>query len=224
MKNIVLTLLLIQTFLSGFSQTYTFVDQPYLETSAKADTLVSPDRIYLKILISEKDTGNVSFEEMENRMTDQLNQMDIDPGNQLTLTDSYSNSKKSFLKKRVYLRSKVYSLLVCDTLTARNVINALKENNGFEIFPDKTEYSKIEEMKLILKPLAVQKAKRNATLMATTLNQKIGSAIYISDLENDIAGLQPDNFPGDNIRKEHTSNEFKKIKVESKVKVTFELR
>ena len=35
-----------------------FLDQPYIETSAKEDTLVTPDRIYLSITISEADSKN----------------------------------------------------------------------------------------------------------------------------------------------------------------------
>ena len=55
MKNLLsIIALCIVSFI--FSQTKNFIDQPYLETSAKADTLVIPDRIYLDILISEKDT------------------------------------------------------------------------------------------------------------------------------------------------------------------------
>ena len=54
MKNFItiITLLMVNF---AFSQTKNFIDQPYLETSAEADTLVIPDRIYLKITISENE-------------------------------------------------------------------------------------------------------------------------------------------------------------------------
>ena len=55
MKKITLLLLLIITTKS-ISQTKTFIDLPYIETSAKVDTLVIPDRIYLNISITEKDS------------------------------------------------------------------------------------------------------------------------------------------------------------------------
>ena len=41
---------------NGFTQTKNFIDQPYIETRVKVDTLIAPDRIYLNILISEKDS------------------------------------------------------------------------------------------------------------------------------------------------------------------------
>ena len=50
MKKIVLLLTL--TFCGvNFAQTKNFIDQPYLETTAKVDTLVTPDQIYLSIYI-----------------------------------------------------------------------------------------------------------------------------------------------------------------------------
>ena len=57
MKKIIITVLttLFVTNI-GFSQTKNFIDQAYIETSAKVDTLVTPDRIFLTILITEKDT------------------------------------------------------------------------------------------------------------------------------------------------------------------------
>ena len=39
----------------SFGQTKNFLDKPYLETIAKVDSLVKPDRIYLSIFISEKE-------------------------------------------------------------------------------------------------------------------------------------------------------------------------
>ncbi|MFT7250898.1 MAG: lysozyme, partial [Flavobacterium sp.] len=45
----------------SFAQTKNFIDLPYIETSAKVDTLVVPDKIYLNIMITEKDTkGKIS--------------------------------------------------------------------------------------------------------------------------------------------------------------------
>lgn len=98
-----------------FSQTKNFIDQPYLETSAKADTLVIPDRIYLDILISEKDTKDKkSIEELEILMEERLKSIGIDTKKQLTLNDLASNFKKYFLKNTDILKTKSYSLIVYD--------------------------------------------------------------------------------------------------------------
>ncbi len=230
MKSIISALTLILISATGFTQTKNFIDQPYLETSAKVDTLVTPDRIYLSILITEKDTkGKISVEELENKMADKLRQLNINIDKQLTLTDLSSNFKKYFLKQQDVLKSKAYSLLVYDALTAGKVLAALEEIGIANTDLEKTEYSKIEDLLLNLKSKAVLKAKSNAMAMVKPLNQKIGSAIYISDIGGPYlmqkempkfalrgASLKSDEYQPIDI-------EFEKIKVESEVKVTFKL-
>ena len=70
-RIIVLTCLFVPIFL--IAQSKSFLDVPYLETSARVDTLVTPDRIYLNITIQEKDSrGRRSVEEQENKMAQKL--------------------------------------------------------------------------------------------------------------------------------------------------------
>jgi uncharacterized protein len=231
MKSIIAALMLVLISPSGFTQTKNFIDQPYLETSAKVDTLVTPDRIYLSILITEKDTkGKISVEELENKMADKLKQLNINIEKQLTLSDLSSNFKKYFLRQQDVLKSKSYSLLVYDALTAGKVIAALEEIEIANVDLEKTEYSKIEELQLYLKSKAVQKAKSAAQAMVKPLNQKIGNAIYISDFGSPY--LMEREMPKFAIRGASLKNkeeykpidiEFEKIKVESEVKVTFKL-
>ena len=85
----------------SISQTKNFIDLPYVETSARVDTLVIPNRIYLKIIISEKDSKNEkSVEELENLMEQKLKSLEIDTNKDLTLSDAASNFKKSKNKRR----------------------------------------------------------------------------------------------------------------------------
>ena len=114
MKNL-LSIIALYIVSFVFSQTKNFIDQPYLETSAKVDTLVTPDRIYLDILISEKDTKDKkSIEELEILMEERLKSIGIDIKKQLTLNDLASNFKKYFLKNTDILKTKSYSLIVYD--------------------------------------------------------------------------------------------------------------
>ena len=53
MKNYMISAICITGCLFGYAQSKNFIDQPYLETTAKVDSLVKPDRIYLSILIQE---------------------------------------------------------------------------------------------------------------------------------------------------------------------------
>lgn len=228
-KIIVLIVFTITTTISS-AQTKNFIDQPYLETTSKVDTLVTPDHIHLSILISEKDTkGKISVEELENMMAAKLTALGIDLDKQLTLSDLSSNFKKYFLKQKDVLKAKSYSLLVYDALTAGKVIVAMEKINISNVNISKTEYSKIEELKLHLKSKAVEKAKASADAMTIPLGQTIGKAIFISDvpsasnyLQGRVAGVQ---IRGYSSRQEYDNKpidiSFEEIKVESAVTVKF---
>lgn len=217
----------------SFSQTKNFIDLPYVETSAIVDTLVIPDRIYLNILIAEKDTkGKMSVEELENKMDEKLKSIGIATERQLTLTDLSSNYKKYFLKQQDILKTKNYTLVVYNARIAGEVISALEEIGISNVILEKTEYSKAEEMILTLKSKAILKAKAQAMAMTKPLNQKVGNAIYISDYTN-IVNMLGGRVEGIQIcgvrsleekdKYEPINIEFKKIKIETEVKATFKL-
>ena len=71
MLKLLLTTLLAWLALTASAQTKNFIDQPHIEVDGVADTLITPDEIYIKIIISEKDTRDrQSVEELEKRMVD----------------------------------------------------------------------------------------------------------------------------------------------------------
>ena len=104
-----LTSLFIFLIFSGFSQSKNFIDQPYIESRVTKDTLISPDRIELSLVLDENDTKNKeSVEALEKKMFLQLKQMDLNLETQVSLSDSDSNFKFYALKKTGVLKSKHY--------------------------------------------------------------------------------------------------------------------
>jgi len=232
-KSILILAVFTHSFI-GLSQTKNFIDQPFLETTAQVDTLVIPDRIYLNILILEKDTkGKTSVEELESKMESTLKNLGIDTKKNLVLNDVASNFKKYFLKSQDVHKSKAYTLMVTDAKTAGNVIIELEKLEISNILLDRTEYSELEQLKLILKSKAIAKAKKQAEFMVTPLNQKLGKAIHISDqsdnsirraLSGRVAGIQIIGYSSLKEEKYKPADiEFEKIKVESSVAVKFKL-
>ncbi len=231
-KNSYLLIPMVFVAFFGYGQTKNFIDQPYIETSAQIDTLVTPDRIYINILIAEKDTkGKTSVEKQERKMEDALKKLGIDTRKDLTLNDLASNFKNYFLKQQDVLKSKAYTLLVRDAQMAGRVILALEDLDISNVSLDRTEYSKIEQLKMHLKSMAVLKAKQQAEFMAAPLKQIVGSAIYISDrsnIMNPYRGRTADLKIRGNMEMAHgevmpADIEFEKIKVESMVEVKFKL-
>ncbi len=215
-----------------FSQTKNFIDQPYLETSAEADTLVIPDRIYLKITISENDTKNKkSVEELENSMVQKLKNLGIDTNKQLLMNNLASNYKKYVLKTSDVMKTKSYDLLVFDGLTAGKVIQELENEDISNIQLLKTQHSQEEKILADLKKRAIIKAKKNANNIANAIGQKVGNAIFISDSKinlnlNSNAFLNTSfgyNAPKQKEEFEPADLNFRKIGFSASLSVTFKL-
>ena len=225
-----ITLFLIITSLTSYGQSKNFIDQPYLETTARVDTLVIPDRIYLSILITEADTkGKTSVEKLENKMADKLKTLGIDIEKQLTLTDLGSNFKKYFLRKVDIQKDKEYSLLVYDAVTAGRVIMGLESIGISNVNLTKTEYSSLEKLKIDLRQRAVGAAKIQAEAMVIALDQKLGHALFISDLNTGVQYRMEERMVRVQMSKEADEDqpieiEFEKIKVESTVNVKFAIQ
>ena len=186
MKRIYVLILLL-TAAHSFGQTKNFLDRPYLETTAEADTLVVPDRIYLSIILSESDTKDrVSVEEMERRLQKTLNGLGIDTGKQLFLADLSTNYKDYFLRKTGVEKSKAFSLVVYDALMAGKVIQALESEKIANVNFRKVEISNIEELKLLLRSRAVEKGLLQAEALMSPLNKSGGKVLHISDLSTGI--------------------------------------
>ena len=211
------------------AQSKNFLDVPYLETSARVDTLVTPDKIYLNITIQEKDSrGRKSVEEQENSMARKLESLGIDLDRQLVIQDLSSNFKKYFLRSKEVLKSKRYTLLVYDGLTAGKVLAALEDIGIANTYLQKTEYSKMAALELELKSRAMKKAQKKALALTQPLGQKVGSAIHIVDsyvtapvayaprMKMAVAEM-------DMGQPEPLDLDFEKIKVETTIQVKFKL-
>lgn len=213
------------------AQSRNFLDVPYLETSARVDTLVTPDKMYLSITIQEKDSkGRKSVEEQENKMAQSLRNLGIDVDKQLTIKDLASNYRKYFLRSKEVLKSKQYSLLVRDGLTAGKVMATLEDLDIANTYLEKTEYSKMDELELELKSKAVKKAKKKADALTKPLGQQVGRAIHIVDNSQPYyprynrAPMEMKTMAAmDMAEAEPLDIGFQKIRVESTVNVKFKL-
>ena len=230
MNNYFIITLCIATSFLGHTQSKNFIDQPYLETTAKADSLVEPDRIYLSILIQEKeDRDRTSVEKQEREMASALEELGIDLKKQLKIEDLASNYKKYFLRKKSVLKSKNYELVVYDGLTASKVLVHLEAKGISNVRLVKTAYSKTEALKLILRSKAILKAQAQANSLVKPLGQALDKAIYISDkyYSNNYYPQRMNRmkvaFDTDGVVEKPLDLEFSGIKVESEVMVRFSI-
>ncbi len=182
-KSIITTLFLLTVFI-GQSQTIkNFIDQPYIDVNGNADTAITPDEIYIKIVISEKDTKDkIRLEELEVKMVDALKGLGINTEKDLTTNDVASNFKYYFLRGKDVLKTKQYILKVSDAVTVTKVISQLEDLDISNTSIDRVDYSGMEIIRNLVRTKAVEDAKTRALALTGPLNQTVGAAIYISDI------------------------------------------
>ena len=219
-----------------FSAQKNFLDQPYIEVSASADTLVVPDRIYVSITLNEADSKNKkSVEEQEKQLETILKKLKINTDKDLSVLGYSSDFKKYFLKGQNILKTKKYSLLVRDAYTLGNVIISLEEAGISNTEVEKVEYSKSKELLLELKSEAVKRSRITADKLVKPLNQKAGKALYISDTNyggigdyelttDEIFSLQEMDYKKGSASEEFLRKlDFQKIKFSTTVYVKYQL-
>jgi uncharacterized protein len=233
MRKIRLTILLTFAVLVGQSQTKNFIDQPYIEVSGSADTLVTPNEIYIRIFLSEKDTRDrVSIEDLELKMVTTLKSLSLDIEKDLTTSDMTSNYKIYLLKSKDVIKTKLYTLKVKDAITASHVFIKLEEIGISNTSIERVDHSDIENIKNLMRTKAISDAKARATALTKSLNQSVGLAIHIVDAENINQQLQG-RVAGIQIRGASTIKggyddmpkiEFEKINIVSNINVKFILK
>jgi uncharacterized protein YggE len=228
-------IILLATFLisiTALSQEKNFIDQPYLEVQGKADTLVTPNRIYIDVLISEKDTkGKKSVEELESEMLSKLKLLGIDTNKNVTMQDMMSNYKKFFLKQTDIQKAKSYSILVYDAKTTAKVFIGLEEIDISNVRIDKLEHSEEKKLQLVMNTKAMENAKANALSFTKPLGQNIGKALLINQVKNNfyrgnnqllIRGVALQEVVQKTKSQDYNENiEFEKIAIVSDVNVRF---
>jgi len=122
--------------------------------------LVTPNKITLKIILSEKDTRDrVSIEEMEFKMVAGLKSISINTEDKLTISDMLSNYKTYLLKQKDILKTKEYQLVVSDAATLSKVFLQLENMGISNTSIEKVEHTELESIKNICRTKAIENAK-----------------------------------------------------------------
>ncbi len=172
---------------TAMSQQKNFIDQPYLEVTGSADSLVTPNEIYIRIFITEKSTKDkISLQEMEASMYRGLHDIGINTEKDLRVHEMASTFKTYLLKGNSVMKSREYILIVKDANTAGNVFIELEKLDigSSSIFA--VNHTGIENIKNVLRSKAVENAKERATAFTKPLGQSVGGAIHIEEQNNNI--------------------------------------
>ncbi|NBW36439.1 MAG: DUF541 domain-containing protein [Cytophagia bacterium] len=235
MKNLLLVLLTIPFLSYGQTGDKNFIDQNYIEVTGNSEMEISPDLIYIKILINEKDNKNkTSLSERENTMISKLKEIGIDINKDLLIKDISSNFKFYWLTKSEILLAKEYQLLVRDGKTASKVFIELENIGISSVTIDRLDNSNIQKYRKEVKIDAIKAAKEKAELLATAIGQSTGRAIHIQELEGaapnvsnrimirGASSLSNSSFYGS--RSPEADIDFEKIRLEYSIICRFELK
>lgn len=238
MKRVIAAFVLIMTVLTGYGQESgkNFIDQNYIEVTGHADKEVTPDNIYLKFYINEKDFKKQTISEVETTMIRTLFDIGIDVDKNLTIKDYVSNFQHYWILKSDIRLIKEYGLLVNDAKTAGAVFNEFEKIGISTISIDRLEHSEMDKLELEVKVEAMQSAQQKAKAIAASVNQEIGRAILIQEnpssvhvnevLQGRLSGLQIRDVVSLNqsARVKGENIEFEKIKLDYSVLARFELK
>lgn len=185
MKKLLLLTPLLFCFVLLKAQTKNFIDQPYIEIAGYADSLITPDEIYITINISEKDTKNkVSVNALEEQMTDALKSLGIDVAKDLVIQDMASNFKTYLLRSKDIMKSKQYLLKVNSAEMAGKVFIQLESLGISNTSIDHVDLSNKGDINKILLSRAIEEAHAKAVALTEPLGQKTGKAIQITAIES----------------------------------------
>lgn len=208
-----------------------------INVSGSAETEVTPDIIYISISLKEylKDNNSkkkVDITTLENQLYTAVQKAGLDKEN-LMINNLSSFSWATEKKKNPdFLASKQYRLKVSDLNKFNDIIGAVDPKGIASTNIESYDYSKITSLKKELKIQALQAAKAKATYLVEALGDKLGSAIDIQEIENQVypqAMYRTSNMmmkaeSADMAGAAAPDIDFKKIKLNYVMNVVFEIK
>lgn len=151
---------------------------PTVSVNGSAQVKVTPDVIYMSILLDEGDTkGKLPLEEQRRNMFSALKKCGINIEKQL----SVQGMSSSFFRKRGSLSSTQYELKVGSADEARRVIEALDERDIPNVNITRATSSKLDEYRTQARQAAIRDAQQRASELAQAIGQSIGACYEIND-------------------------------------------
>lgn len=228
MKHLLLaTAVFISASLFAQSRDKNFIDQNYIEVTGKAEMEIVPDMIYIKVLLSERDLKNrMTLAEAEQRMMQKLREIGIDVNKDVTIKDFSGRLRSKTFSKDVAL-DKDFRILTKDSKTAAKVFSELDKLEISNMSIAELDNSKMDEHRREVKIRAIKVAKSKAEALAEAIGQKIGRALYISEVQTNYYPAQSNVTNTVYKQKAEVDFEdinFENLKVDATILVRFDLK
>lgn len=229
--NLITLIILFTIALQSKAQEKNFIDMPYVEVTGSADSMVTPNEIYIKINLSERDSRDrTSLEEQERKMVDVLKKNGINTEKDLTTSDIASNFKTYIFSKNI-LKTKEYMLKVSTADRMTHVITDLEDAGISNTSIDHVDHSNIKNIRLMVKGKASEDAKSNAAALLKPFNKITSSLLHLTNYDNPNSSGTVIRIRGASTLSPTSSNttvknniQFEKIKVSATVNAKFAIK
>lgn len=232
MKKLLLLAALLTVTITGFAQTTDL--RRKIEVNGSAEQEVTPDIIYVGISLKEYMNGKnkVDITTLERQLQKAVTEAGVAKEDfMINNISSYNYIIDKKKKDPDFLASKQYRIKVRD-LNAINVILSKIDDKGIQSTGvESYEYSKQTELRKELKIKALQAAREKASYLLTSINEKLGGAIEIQEIDNEPMGrpvysnmmFKSSNVAMDGAAAQESDVNFKKIKLSYQVRAVFEI-
>lgn len=240
MKRIFIAFIAAITLSSSAVKSQETTRQKTINVSGSAEMEVVPDEIYVQIQLREYDKkggGKVDIETIKNNFLKEalatgLSESDISVQGYQGWDGNMWIYKKNKKKNPDLKASITYQVKLATTRKMDELVDKLDDEATQSFFISRVSHSKLETFKKDLKIQAVKAARDKATYLASAINEKAGEAItinepnqinfnpqplYVNRLMKAEVGMVNDSEQSPNI-------DFKKIKLQFEVNVTFALQ
>ncbi|MDP9048520.1 MAG: SIMPL domain-containing protein [Bacteroidota bacterium] len=199
-----------------------------ISVSGTAQQEVTPDIINVNISLQEYLNGKtkVTIDQLENQLETAVKDAGI-PKEDFTVNNLYGYNNTYQKKKNPdFLASKQYTIRFHDLNKYNQILSAVDPKGIQSTNIESYDYSKITELKRELKIQALLAAKEKATYLLSSIGNKLGSVIEITDVENN--GMEPQAMFANRAVSfkalaQVSDIDFKKIKLSFQVNVVFEI-
>ncbi len=234
MKAIFLMLGLGMAWSASAQTSKNFIDQPYIEVNGVGDTMITPNEIFVDVIVSESDTKDKkSIEELEQKLISSLKAIGINTDKDL-VTKSF-NSKFSWVNFTTkVVKTKTYQVKVNSGTMLNKLFNTLEQAKIANAMVSKISHTDMISIQMACRTKAIKNAKAKALALTSPLGQALGPAIYIGNysaaFEQKLGNPQQGYVGGKKIMVrtqdglDDSGIEFEQIKIEEVVEARFVLK
>jgi uncharacterized protein YggE len=182
MKILLSSCFLLSLCISVNAQTATAPEKDIIEVTGRAEKEITPDEIYVRILIQEKNESRekISIEQQEEKLRNAVTNAGIDIKN-LSVSDVNADYMKIRWKTKEVMTQKAYILKTSTPQQLRKLFTELNKMEVKDAGIDHASHSKIDSLTKTVRLMAIKAAKDKALYLLTAINEKLGNCLVVRE-------------------------------------------